>query len=221
MLQLIREGCTNAEIGERLSISAETAKYHVSEILSKLCVGTREDAAAWQPETTHVPGRTGVAGLLFGLKAFALGGSAAALAGVGVLGYGVIVSGDTLPPGDAPGASAQQEPLTIKEVMKLVDASDDIRELTDRPEFGPDYRQMTLAEALSAEPFASSSELSRAQAADPSSQVLVLHYGEFDDNTRWFDKLCAGLSLIVTIDTGELLASEYETSPCPPPPDEG
>ena len=50
VLALVREGLTNAEIAERLSVSADTVKTHVSQILSKLGVGTREEAAAWAPE---------------------------------------------------------------------------------------------------------------------------------------------------------------------------
>ena len=50
VLALVREGLTNGEIAERLSVSADTVKTHVSQILSKLGVGTREEAAAWAPE---------------------------------------------------------------------------------------------------------------------------------------------------------------------------
>jgi len=50
VLDLIGRGLTNEEIAERLGISLDGAKYHVSQILSKLGVGTREEAAAWRPE---------------------------------------------------------------------------------------------------------------------------------------------------------------------------
>jgi DNA-binding CsgD family transcriptional regulator/5'-deoxynucleotidase YfbR-like HD superfamily hydrolase len=49
VLDLIRLGLTNEEIAQRLRISLDGAKYHVSQILSKLCVSTREEAAVWQP----------------------------------------------------------------------------------------------------------------------------------------------------------------------------
>src|SRR4029453_15991912 len=46
VLDLIRRGLTNEEIAGRLGISPDGAKYHVSQILSKLGVATREEAAA-------------------------------------------------------------------------------------------------------------------------------------------------------------------------------
>ncbi len=51
VLALVREGLTNEQISERLGISPNGVKYHVSQILSKLGVGTRAEAAAWQPDS--------------------------------------------------------------------------------------------------------------------------------------------------------------------------
>jgi DNA-binding CsgD family transcriptional regulator len=48
VLALLRERLTNDQIAERLAISPHTAKYHVSEILTKLGLASREQAAAWQ-----------------------------------------------------------------------------------------------------------------------------------------------------------------------------
>ena len=50
VLDLLREGVSNEEIAQRLGISLAGAKYHVSEILGKLAVSSREEAARWQPE---------------------------------------------------------------------------------------------------------------------------------------------------------------------------
>ena len=50
VLALLREGLSNESIAGRLDITERTAKYHVSEILGKLGVSSREEAAAWQPE---------------------------------------------------------------------------------------------------------------------------------------------------------------------------
>jgi len=43
---LLRRGLTNEEIAKRLDISVAGAKYHVSQILSKLGVAAREEAAS-------------------------------------------------------------------------------------------------------------------------------------------------------------------------------
>ena len=52
VLALLRDGLTNEAIADCLGISPDGAKYHVSQILSKLGVTTREEAAAWQVEGT-------------------------------------------------------------------------------------------------------------------------------------------------------------------------
>src|SRR5688572_24985435 len=49
VLALLREGLGNPEIAERLGVSRDAVKYHVSEILSKLGVTSREEAAVWRP----------------------------------------------------------------------------------------------------------------------------------------------------------------------------
>jgi DNA-binding CsgD family transcriptional regulator len=46
VLQLVADGCSNSEIAEQLVISRATASVHVSNILSKLGVATRVQAAA-------------------------------------------------------------------------------------------------------------------------------------------------------------------------------
>lgn len=49
VLALLREGLSNEQIATRLGITERTAKYHVSEILGKLGVSSRQEAARWQP----------------------------------------------------------------------------------------------------------------------------------------------------------------------------
>jgi DNA-binding NarL/FixJ family response regulator len=46
VLDLIRQGLTNPEIGERLFISTKTAEHHVGRVLAKLGVKSRAEAAA-------------------------------------------------------------------------------------------------------------------------------------------------------------------------------
>src|SRR5581483_6339107 len=45
VLQLISEGCTNAEIAERLVLSPRTVEHHVAAVLTKLGASTRREAA--------------------------------------------------------------------------------------------------------------------------------------------------------------------------------
>ncbi|MDP9237351.1 MAG: RcpC/CpaB family pilus assembly protein [Chloroflexota bacterium] len=47
MIALLRERCSNEEIAKRLGISVGGVKYHVSEILGKLGVASRDEAAHW------------------------------------------------------------------------------------------------------------------------------------------------------------------------------
>lgn len=50
VLALLREGLSNEQIALRLGISVDGVKFHVSEILGKLGVGTRNEAAQWDGE---------------------------------------------------------------------------------------------------------------------------------------------------------------------------
>ena len=50
VLRLVAEGCSNPEIGRRLSISRRTAEHHVQHIYTKLGVSTRAGAALFALE---------------------------------------------------------------------------------------------------------------------------------------------------------------------------
>ena len=56
---MLREGLSNPQIADRLGISLDGAKYHVGEIISKLGVNSRHEAAQWQPDAKSRP-RLGV-----------------------------------------------------------------------------------------------------------------------------------------------------------------
>ena len=52
VLGLLAEGCSNAQIAERLVISTRTAEHHVASILSKLDLHSRSEAAAYAVRRT-------------------------------------------------------------------------------------------------------------------------------------------------------------------------
>src|SRR5690606_5175065 len=74
----------------RLNISFDGARYHVAEILSKLGVSSRHEAAAWRPETSGpavvapvMPFFAGGSGAMTALK---VGGAAVLISfGIGLL----------------------------------------------------------------------------------------------------------------------------------------
>lgn len=58
ILDLIAEGLTNPEIGERIHLSAKTVKNYVSTILQKLEVARRAEAAAYAARAKERPRST-------------------------------------------------------------------------------------------------------------------------------------------------------------------
>jgi DNA-binding NarL/FixJ family response regulator len=47
VLRLVAEGRSNSQVGQALFISMKTASVHVSNIIAKLGVSSRGEAAAW------------------------------------------------------------------------------------------------------------------------------------------------------------------------------
>jgi len=116
VLQLIAAGKTNAEIGEALGISLDGAKWHVTEILTRLQVQTREQAADWWRHEQSVLQR---ASRLFSqfrpmtaLGGIALGGTVLAAVGVGAV---VML----MRPGDAPASPPPTVPAVAPTVVPV------------------------------------------------------------------------------------------------------
>lgn len=55
VLEHVREGMTNEQIARQLGISRDGAKFHVSEIITKLGVRSRYEAATWRREREGAP----------------------------------------------------------------------------------------------------------------------------------------------------------------------
>lgn len=96
VLRLLERRHTNGEIAERLGITLDGAKFHVSEILARLEVSSREDAVdAWRHRSRRLGGWLPLAG--WGRSALAwAGGGALAVAAVVVLVTVVRGVGDAL-----------------------------------------------------------------------------------------------------------------------------
>ena len=91
VLDLLRQDLTNEQIASRLAIAPDTAKFHVSEILSKLGVQTRQEAAAWRGQPRRVFTLAPLAALLRKSTAHQLAGVgvAAGVAAVLLLATGI------------------------------------------------------------------------------------------------------------------------------------
>jgi DNA-binding CsgD family transcriptional regulator len=104
VLDLLRDGLTNDQIAARLAISPDTAKFHVSEILSKLGVETRQQAAAWpgRPRGVPIAGLPAALGRILGslspLKLVAAAALTAAALGLAALAAGLILMDSKSPP---------------------------------------------------------------------------------------------------------------------------
>jgi DNA-binding CsgD family transcriptional regulator len=89
VLELLRRDFTNEQIAQQLGISLDGAKYHVSQILSKLGVATREEAAA----VALGERRRWWAGWPLWAKIAGAGTVTAAVAGLAVLAWGALRTG--------------------------------------------------------------------------------------------------------------------------------
>jgi DNA-binding CsgD family transcriptional regulator len=89
VLELMAEGRTNAEIAARLGLTLDGAKWHVSEILSRLSLSSREEAIVWWHEYHRWPAKVSRRLALLAMPgawkiAAATGGAAAAAAAVAI-----------------------------------------------------------------------------------------------------------------------------------------
>ena len=115
VLDLLRERLTNEQIAERLGITLDGAKYHVSEILSKLGVATREEAAAWRAARAPRWPRLILPQAAAKIAAIAI--LVAAAAGLAALAWGVAETdrpgGDTAPADWSTLPAPEMTPLNV------------------------------------------------------------------------------------------------------------
>jgi DNA-binding CsgD family transcriptional regulator len=96
VVDLLREGLSNREIAARLEISLGGAKFHVSEIISKLGVSTREEAASWRPRQPFAAWLPAPA-ILGGLRLTA-GVAVLSATVIGLIAFSVALSSESVSP---------------------------------------------------------------------------------------------------------------------------
>src|SRR5688572_19872740 len=131
VLSLLREGLTNEQIALSLGITFDTAKFHVSEILGKLGVDSRQEAAAWrgQPRTAPTPAATPTiwqrAGLTSPVRVFAAAAIAAVALSLLALAAGLLLMSarDADEPAVSLGNTDEEELTAIVESLTTADAA--------------------------------------------------------------------------------------------------
>lgn len=93
MLDLLREGLSDQEIADRLEMTLSGAKHHVSDILSRLGVVSRGEAATWEPTVQRSSWWQRAVLLGLAWKATAIVVVLGASVGIGVLAWGVSRTG--------------------------------------------------------------------------------------------------------------------------------
>ena len=117
VLEALREGGTNAEIGARLDISADAVKFHISNMLGKLELRDRHALAAWRPEERRrrlhalLAAPAAIAQIArpvvsVGIGAAAVGGAAVAV----IATVALVVVALVVLPGDGPGPTTVASP---------------------------------------------------------------------------------------------------------------
>ncbi|MBA4180890.1 MAG: hypothetical protein C0506_09910 [Anaerolinea sp.] len=121
VLKLIAAGKTNAEIGESLGMTLDGAKWNVSEVLTKLGLASREEAAGywhWRRSPSRRLQRSMRALFAATIGRAALGG--AALAAGGVVAAGLLLQG-----GDAPDKVEPVPPFYLEAKISVRPGPDD------------------------------------------------------------------------------------------------
>lgn len=149
VLDLIARGKTNPQIADALGMTLDGAKFHVSEILAKLDVPTREEAAEWWRREHSFRAMTyrSFESLLATWRWLAVSGGALALVALAGITIAWMTSGrDTVapqlsptasatPPADAALAPCSMDNLTFQ--LAATPRSDDVQLILDVSAKGP------------------------------------------------------------------------------------
>ena len=237
VLALIRESRSNEEIAGRLGISIDGVKYHVSEILGKLGLENRWDAARWRPEAEQPRWLVAGAPLLFWRKlgfgwlspALAGGVAIVVAAGVGLLVWALLATG-----GDGT-TTAITTPLRLPGGDKIayvlngdiwvLDSDWERHRLTDDGNsFAPDWspggewlrfdKSVGAGEALRIQPWLMRSDGSDARVFDAPSGLWSPD-GEMLAYVAKGDREPTGALVTVSVESGEayeILPSEFDVA---------
>lgn len=121
VLDLLARGKTNPEIGQSLGVSLDGAKWHVSEVMSKLGVHSREEAAEYWREHESIRARIGRSAGMFGGWGLLKFGAAAGivLVAVGAVAIAFAVAGNSSDTTAAPGTDSPVAATTGAAVTAL------------------------------------------------------------------------------------------------------
>ncbi len=125
VLEEIREGRSNPEIAERLGLSRNTVKTHISSMLSKLDLRDRDQLAVWRGEPVVASARRSFLLAPFGwLTAKAVGGVVvSAVAGALVIGFVVAMDSGRLTGGGSEMSAVGDTPAERPEIGELLTLS--------------------------------------------------------------------------------------------------
>lgn len=135
VLDLIARGRTNGEIAGQLEISFATAKWHVSELITKLGVSSREEVAEyWQRERSLRRSIGRLMHAVVGLSALKVAAGGATVAGLAVVGgaaWAAFAGGNASPDAPVTAAAASRTPATFARTYTVV-AGDTLAGIANR-----------------------------------------------------------------------------------------
>lgn len=215
VLRLLREELTNEQIAHQLGITLDGAKYHVSQILAKLGVSSREEAAEWRPEEDtrgrpRVPRLRRWALLPLGVKLTGATAAIVAVAALGLLAWSLVavsaepVSRDTILFNSFRLAAAGDETVFALELQESTYA-DGLEALSAQKGFTQSDRERTRRGM-------------RMSGISPSDAAFIVHMLDTGRVTRLTApafEVCSDRVFLLDPMSGEALFAHSFEFPCP------